>query len=95
MKLTWCVEKLSGHQMLLTVNVFHLLLRQQWRFKMAVNLHLPQFIWKTSSMTPIIFANLVPRAFLKLGGREKALLSAGGLHIFIGWLIFLIFSRET
>ena len=35
--------------------VFHLLIWQQWRFKMAESLHLIQFISKTSLVTPDFF----------------------------------------
>ena len=56
MKIKLCIEYLSGHQIVLMHKVFHLLLWQQWRLKMAENCHLIQFISQTSSVTPIVFA---------------------------------------
>ena len=47
MKLKSYVQR-SGHQILLIDKVIQLLLWQQWRFIMAANLHLIQFISKAS-----------------------------------------------
>ena len=38
--------------------VFHLLLWEQWRFKMVKNEHLIHFISQTSSVTPYFFLHL-------------------------------------
>ena len=46
---------LLGHQIVLIDKVFHLLLWQQWRFNMAENEHLIQFISQTSLVIPIFF----------------------------------------
>ena len=46
---------LSGHQIVLIDKVFHLLLWQQWRFKMAENENLIQSISETILVIPIYF----------------------------------------